>query len=185
MTTLAGQEIHPRMSVRQFVEKTLPHADDALPPVVPPPSGPRLIPRPLRGASALHGSPVSPGMASGRAVILTTPDPLAFVPPGALPGTPRSEESLARRAIDQVGADIERSLSGSLSTLQRGILKAHLAIVRDAGLLGKVQELLSRGGSMPDKRSRPPPCTLRRSWSNPKASIWLSARRTSGRSPDG
>lgn len=132
------------VALKRFVEDVLPHADDGMSsaPVFAPEE--RWIPRVLRGAPALTGNPVSPGLALGHACVLSALDPFAVIPLGPA-GPPAEEEAVFQRAVNSIAGEIEQMLQKRPGGTRSAILRAHLSILRDHGFAVKVSELLAAG----------------------------------------
>ena len=145
MLTIHGHDEQVAVdAMRQFIQTEFPRCDESLASASSPhPAG--SVPRPLRITKELYyqGMPVSRGIVTSRAFVVQTwidmPD-LSRVAKGTV------AEELARleRAFTIVSQRLREQLGATQSEIQLGILKAHLAILEDAELKAKIQDLLHR-----------------------------------------
>ncbi len=130
-------------SLRGFIEKELPDADDA---VVPAQAVASRLPRALReaGCRFLTGTGVSPGIGIGRAVYAgqaawpTIEHSHEFV-------NPELERERVTLAFAAVVSRMRSLLARAKSKTESGILDAHVAILRDVSLTAQVHDNISRG----------------------------------------
>ena len=134
-------------ALRRFVEQELPECDVPLPDVYKE-SQARQLPRALRslGVQAHFGIPASSGIGQGKAVMVRADDVAQRVA-RARTRSPIDEKEQIRRAIAAVSTRIQNRLAQQISAVESGILQAHLAMLSDAALTGKLLELAAGGAS--------------------------------------
>jgi len=136
-------------ALRRFVEQELAECDVPLPDLYKE-SRTKQLPRTLRSLAvqAHFGIPASSGIGQGRAVMVKADDVMQRVAPARTRGPIGAKEQI-RRAIAAVRARIQNRLAQQISVVESGILQAHLAMLGDAALTGKLLELAGSGSSAP------------------------------------
>src|SRR5437660_5115028 len=132
-------------TLEKFIEHELPACDVPLPEISHYGSN-GILPRSLRskGLEGYAGVPVSRGIGRGKVIIVGT----ALVPPELTTekaGPPEREQERAQRGIESVRASILKKLAGEMSTTQRAILEAHLAMLGDVALTNQIVERIGQG----------------------------------------
>jgi multiphosphoryl transfer protein len=131
LTVSGPDEQEAIATMTAFVDDTLPHCDDALP-ASPAANGASRLPPGLRqtGVTVHHGSPVVPGIASGRIVQMG-----GFKIPASLStnaaANPEAECRRLDDALQKVIVFYDRQIAGAGRKIEAGLLKAHRAIARD------------------------------------------------------
>ncbi|PYV49297.1 MAG: phosphoenolpyruvate--protein phosphotransferase [Acidobacteria bacterium] len=133
-------------AVRRFVEETLPLSD--LPLAKSYASSHGGIPRVLQaaGVTCCVGSPVSPGIASGKVVRVSAMSlPKAVSQETA--SNPEEEIARLRLAMTAVRARLRENLADFNSPVRNAVLEADLAIANDVVLTERIEEQVCRGKS--------------------------------------
>jgi phosphoenolpyruvate-protein phosphotransferase len=133
-------------ALRAFVDQVLPVCDEAL--AETPSGAPRALPRVLRdsGAKFHAGTVVCPGI--GRGVLVSADGLVLPVELLEEPALARSEEEArVQRALVAVHAALNAQLESHRAKLEADILRAHLSIAADVGLIEKIREHVAAGES--------------------------------------
>ncbi|MGD0743716.1 MAG: phosphoenolpyruvate--protein phosphotransferase [Verrucomicrobiota bacterium] len=131
LTVSGPDEQEAIAAMTAFVDDTLPHCDDALP-SSPATNGAARLPPGLReaGVTVHHGSPVVPGIASGRIVQMG-----GFKVPASLAANAAANPEIEWRKLDdalqKVIASYDRQIAAAGRKIVAGLLKAHRSIARD------------------------------------------------------
>ncbi len=133
-------------ALRTFVDQVLPACDTALPETST--ESARALPRVLRdsGATWHAGTVVCPGI--GRGVLVSADGltlPADLLEEAALERS--AEEDRVRIAITRVRESLTAQLEGRRSPLEADILRAHLSIAGDVGLVEKIHSRVGAGAS--------------------------------------
>ncbi len=132
-------------ALETFIEHELPACDVPLPEIFHHGKN-GILPRSLRSKEieSCAGVPVSRGIGFGKVVILGA----AILPPGLSTeqaGSPEREQERAKQGMDRVRASILKKLAGEVSTTQRAILEAHLAMLGDVSLTNQIVKRIGQG----------------------------------------
>ncbi len=125
-------------ALRAFVERVLPHVDDAGEPVRMRTQDPALRPRALRGASPLMGTPVSPGIGQGPAYIAGGSG-VGHDPIRGDAGPPEREVVRFMHAVEEVKGTLEAQLHNNASKAADAVLRVHFALASDPAFGDKVK----------------------------------------------
>jgi phosphoenolpyruvate-protein phosphotransferase len=130
-----------------FVRDDLPGCDEQAPVAAPVSAGEVELPRSLRGAGLdrfLRGTPVSPGVGIGSAVIvggITLPPELAT----AKAGPPDVERRAFADAVLAVRQSIDAQAKGATNKQEAEVLAAHAALADDVALAERVEAEIAAG----------------------------------------
>ena len=129
-----------------FVERTLPHCDDALAPV-PAANGQTRLPPALRNSNVTlrHGTPMAPGVALGQIVQLSALK-MPAAPAQEAPAEPAAEWRKLEEALERTIADYDRQLAAAKRQMEAELLKAHRAIARDLEFRRQLQDAVAGRG---------------------------------------
>jgi phosphoenolpyruvate-protein phosphotransferase len=120
----------PRWEAESAVAQTAPVSDR-----------PRILA--LEQALVFQGTPAGPGIVRGRAAVLDTSLDLVE---GNGPVKSVDEETEAyHRAAAALAETIRATLASTKSRTERGVLEAHLSILRDRAFAAKIEEIIASG----------------------------------------
>jgi len=145
LTVTGADERAALAALVAFITDVLPSCDEPLPEVVA--RAAASIPRVLAGEelTCLSGVPVCPGIGIGRIIVAgatNLPDMLD----GEAAGTPEEELLKVTAAVAAVTARLQAQLARTANHTEAEILRANLAIVKDAGFAQQLSTLVSDGG---------------------------------------
>jgi multiphosphoryl transfer protein len=109
----------------------------------PSPGLPRILA--LEQALVFRGTPAGPGLVRGRAAVVAPRLEAAYESRPA--GSVAEETEAFRRAAAEQVRVLQASLASQKNKTERGVLEAHLSIVRDRGFAARVEEIIASGNA--------------------------------------
>ena len=109
----------------------------------PAPDLPRILA--LEQALVFRGTPAGPGLVRGRAAVVTPPLEAAYE--GGPAGSVAEETEAFRRAAAEQVRVLRAALASQKNKTERGVIEAHLSIVRDRAFTARVEEIIAAGNT--------------------------------------
>ena len=133
-------------ALTSFIERALPHVDDGAQPMRPVTLSSALRPRPLKDATPLIGTPVSPGIAQGPVFAIGGRSERHAKHP-ARAGSPAEEVARFLHAVKGAREELEQQLRTNASRTAQAVLRVHHTLMGDPAFENRVKAYIRENGS--------------------------------------